>query len=656
MNNYHKTKRRDFFKWALATGFSTYLLDKGKSWAQNPPDPSNKADLILYNARIATQDDKRSFAEALAIKGNRFLAVGTEKEVMAYQRDNTRVINLNRRTVIPGLNDSHTHLIRGGLNYNMELRWDGVSSLADALRMLKEQARRTPAPQWVRVIGGWSEFQFVERRMPTLAEINAVSQDVPVFVLNLYNCALLNGAALRALGIDRNTTPPPDSVIEKDSNGNPTGMLIAKPNATILYTAIAQGPKLGREDRVNSSRQYMREMNRLGITSVIDAGGGGQNYPDDYQIIDRLHKERLMTVRVAYNLFTQNPGEEKADFQRWIEIANPGQGDDFYQLNGAGEMLVFSAADFEDFTEPRPDLDPKMERELTDVIKLLAANKWSFRLHATYNESISRFLNVFENANREIPFAGMHWILDHAETISERNIERVKALGGGIAIQHRMAFQGEYFIERYGLEAASHTPPIKKMIAMDVPLSGGTDATRVASYNPWVGLYWLVTGKTVGGTSLYPEANRLDRMDALRIYTTAAAWFSNQEGNKGAIVPGQLADLAVLSEDYFSVSEDRIKHLESVLTIVDGKPVYASAEFSNLSPPPLPVSPDWSPVKYFGGYHNDSKISFLSPSQCRQTSSASANFQSQQNLGLSSLSIPGSLSRFWGGLACACCY
>ncbi len=652
MNYYHKLQRRDFFKLALAAGFSTYLLHGCQSGGENPADTNQKADLILNNARIATQDDQRSFAEAVAIKDNRFLAVGTEKEVMAYQGDNTKVIDLNRRTVIPGLNDSHTHLIRGGLNYNMELRWDGVPSLADALRMLKEQAQRTPAPQWVRVIGGWSEFQFAERRMPTIAEINAVSQDVPVFVLNLYNRALLNGAALKALGIDRNTRPPSGSVIEKDSKGNPTGMLIAKPNATILYAAIAQGPRLGLEDQINSSRHYMREMSRLGITSVIDAGGGGQNFPDDYQIIDRLHKEGLMTVRVAYNLFTQNPGKEKADFERWIAIANPGQGDDFYQLNGAGEMLVFSAADFEDFTEPRPDLNPQMEAELTEVIKLLAENKWPFRLHATYDQSISRFLNIFETVNQEVPFGEMHWILDHAETISDRNIERVKALGGGIAIQHRMAFQGESFLERYGSDATSNTPPIKKIMAMDVPISGGTDGTRVASYNPWVGLYWLVSGKTVGGTSIYPEANRLDRMDALRLYSTAGAWFSNQEGNKGAIVPGQLADLAVLSEDYFSVPEERIKHLESVLTIVDGKPVYATAEFSELSPPPLPVSPDWSPVKYFGGYHNDSKISFSYPTS-PLSNWGRGHSRNQQNL---HLSTPGSLSKFWGGLACACCY
>ena len=295
-----------------------------------------------------------------------------------------------------------------------------------------------------------------------------------------------------------------------------------------------------------------------------------------------------------------------------------------------------------------------MEGQLTAVIRLLAENQWPFRLHATYDESITRFLDIFEQVNRDVPFDGMHWILDHAETIGDRNIERVKALGGGIAIQHRMAYQGEYFVERYGFEAAKRTPPIEKILAADVPLASGTDGTRVASYNPWVGLYWLVSGKTVGGTALYSEDNRLDRMEALGLYTAAAAWFSNQEGNKGAIVPGQLADLAVLSEDYFSVPEERIKHLESVLTIVDGKPVYGSAEFSNFSPPPLPVSPNWSPVNYYGGYHNDSGISYTSLSGTTSLVKPSPS-RKQANHNLSPLSVAGGLSHVWGGLACACC-
>ncbi len=560
------------------------------------------ADVIIMNGRIATQDERRSFASAAAIKDGRFIAVGSDKDVMAHRGEKTQIIDVQGRTVIPGLNDSHMHPIRGGLNYNMELRWDGVPSLADALRLLKEQAARTPPPQWVRVVGGWTEFQFAERRMPTLDEINTVAPDTPVFVLHLYDRALLNAAALRAVGYTKDTPEPPGGEIRRDHAGNPTGLLIARPNAMILYSTLAKGPKLAREDQLNSTRLFMSELNRFGVTSAIDAGGGFQNYPDDYEVINELHRSGELSVRLAYNLFTQKPKEELKDFQRWTKMTRPGEGDDFYRVNGAGEMLVFSAADFEDFLQPRPEMPPVMEEELKGVIRHLAENRWPFRLHATYDETITHALNVYEAVNREAPFDGLHWFFDHCETISDRNIERVKALGGGIAVQNRMAFQGEYFVARYGRQQAERTPPIGRMLALGVPVGAGTDATRVSSYNPFLSLYWLVTGNTVGGLNLYPEQNRLDRMEALRLYTVGSSWFSTEEGKKGSIAPGQLADLAVLSADYFSISDEDIKRLESVLTLVGGKVVYAAREFSKLAPPPLPASPDWSPVKYYGGY------------------------------------------------------
>jgi predicted amidohydrolase YtcJ len=559
-------------------------------------------DVILHNARIAT-NRAPSFVEAVAIEGGKFVAAGTSDEILRQRGPATLVIDAGGRTVIPGLNDSHLHLIRGGLNYNLELRWDGVPSLGDALRMLREQTARTPPPQWVRIVGGWTEFQFAERRMPTLDEINAVSPDTPAFILHLYDRAILNRAALRAVGYTRDTPDPPGAEIQRDKSGNPTGLLIARPNAGLLYATLAKGPKLTPEDQANSTRHFMRELNRLGVTSVIDAGGGFQNYPEDYGVIEELHRRGEMTVRVAYNLFTQHPKGEYDDFAKWVTMTRPGAGSDFYRMNGAGEMLTFSAADFEDFLEPRPDLPPSLEGELTRVVRLLAENRWPFRLHATYDESITRFLDVFEAVSRDVPFAGLRWFFDHAETISERNLERVKALGGGIAVQHRMAFQGEYFIDRYGRQAAEQSPPIRKMLAMGVPVGAGTDATRVASYNPFVSLYWLVSGKTVGGTALYPEANRLDRAEALRRYTLGSAWFSEEEDKKGSVEVGKLADLAVLSADYFSVPEEEIKSIESVLTVIGGKVVYGAGEFERLAPPPLPVSPGWSPVGVYGGYH-----------------------------------------------------
>ncbi len=560
-------------------------------------------EVILYNGAVTTLEQGDPQVSAVAISDGRITAIGGA-ELLDSADDASKRIDLKGRRVIPGLNDSHIHVIRGGLNYNMELRWDGVRSLAQALQMLREQARRTPAPQWVRVIGGWTEFQFAERRMPTLEEINRAAPDTPVFVLHLYDRAILNAAALRALGYDRSTPSPPAGEIQRDKQGNPTGLLIARPNAAILYASLAKGPKLSFEDQVNSSRHFMRELNRLGLTSAIDAGGGFQNYPDDYRVVEKLAASGDLTLRIAYNLFTQRPKGEFEDFANWVKLASPGQGDDFYRLNGAGEMLVFSAADFEDFLEPRPELPQPMERELSRVIRLLAEHHWPFRLHATYDESISRFLDVFEGVNREVPFNGLRWFFDHAETITQRNLERVKALGGGIAIQDRMAFQGEYFRERYGREAAENSPPFRRMLEMGIPVGAGTDATRVASYNPWVSLYWLVAGRTVGKMLLYPEANRLDRLAALRLYTVGSSWFSGEDEKKGRLVPGQLADLAVLSADYLTVAEEEIRAIESVLTMVGGKIVYGASDFGNLAPPPLPVSPDWSPVAENGGYHN----------------------------------------------------
>jgi predicted amidohydrolase YtcJ len=564
------------------------------------------AETIIHNAKIAT-NQVPSFVEAVAISDGKISAAGKNEDILRLREAGmTQVIDANRRTVIPGLNDSHIHPIRGGLNYNMELRWDGVPSLADALRMLKEQAARTPAPQWVRVVGGWTEFQFVERRLPTLDEINEAAPDTPVFVLHLYDRAMLNAAALRAVGYDKGAPEFPAGEVQRDSRGKPTGLLVAKPNANILYSTLARGPKLSREDQLNSSRLFFRELNRFGLTSAIDAGGGFQNYPDDYGVVNELHRNEELSIRLAYNLFTQKPKQELSDFQNWSKVTKPGEGDDFYHVNGAGEMLVYSAADFEDFLVPRPDMLPVMENELKAVVRHLVENRWPFRLHATYNETIERALNVYEEVNREVPFDGLHWFFDHCETITDRNIERVKALGGGIAIQNRMAFQGEYFVERYGAQEAKRTPPIRRMLELGVPVGAGTDATRVSSYNPFLSLYWLVTGKTIGGLGLYPAENRFDRAKALKLYTVGSSWFSTEDGKKGALGPGQLADLAVLSADYFSVPEEEIKQLESVLTVVGGKIVYATAEFSKLAPPALPVSPDWSPVKQYGGYAKSS--------------------------------------------------
>lgn len=618
---------------------------------------SNEPDLILHNGRISTLDKAKPGATALAIKDGKIAAVGEGAQIVPLAGAATQVIDLGGRRVIPGLNDSHLHLIRGGLHYNLELRWENVPSLADALRMLKAQADRTPAPQWVRVVGGWSEFQFAERRWPTLAQINAAAPETPVFILHLYSHALLNAAALRTLGIDRNTPNPPGGEIQRDARGEPTGLLIARPSALILYSTLAQGPALPVEEQMNSTRHFMRELNRLGVTSVIDAGGGGQRFPEDYAVIERLHDAGQLTVRIAYNLFAQKAGEERSDYERWISMVEAGAGDDLLRVNGAGENLTWSAADFENFLEPRPELAPIMEAELETIIELLAVNEWPFRIHATYDETIERFLTVFERVNARQPF-NARFTIDHAETVSERNMERIKALGGGIAIQHRMAFQGEYFVARYGARAAQATPPITRMLEMALPVGAGTDATRVASYDPWVGLYWLTTGKTLGGLRLYPHDNTLDREAALRLWTEGSAWFSGEENVKGRLAPGSYADIAVLSADYFSIPLEEIRGITSVLTLVGGRIVHAAGAFDGLAPPLPPASPDWSPASTFASPAARRSQDGVSPPLARAChdgcqSACGLHGHGHQIAWASPLPISDKRA-FWGALGCSC--
>jgi predicted amidohydrolase YtcJ len=559
--------------------------------------------------------------------------------------------------VLPGLVDNHLHIIRGGLNFNMELRWDGVRSLAVAMAMLKAQVAITPPPQWVRVVGGFTEHQFAEKRLPTIEELNEAAPDTPVFILHLYDRALLNAAALRAVGYSKDTPQPPGGEIIRDASGNPTGLLLAKPNAGILYATLAKGPKLPFDYQVNSTRHFLRELNRLGVTGAIDAGGGFQNYPEDYAVIQKLADENQLTIRIAYNLFTQKPKQEKDDFLNWTKTSAYKQGTDFFRHNGAGEMLVFSAADFEDFRQPRPDMPAEMEADLEEVVRILAQNRWPWRLHATYDETISRALDVFEKVNQDIPLEGLHWFFDHAETISERSIDRIAALGGGIAVQHRMAYQGEYFVERYGFGAAEATPPIARMLEKGVKTSAGTDATRVASYNPWVSLAWMVTGKTIGGLGLYPRRNCLDRETALRMWTENVTWFSNEEGRKGRIEIGQLADLIVPDRDYFACAEADIADTTSDLTIVGGRIVYAAGGFAPFDSPPPPAMPDWSPVRRFGGYGAWQERTRTGPSVFAQRCScdSACGIHGHDHARSWSASLPVSdLRGFWGALGCAC--
>jgi hypothetical protein len=597
-----KITRRDAAKGAAALGLVTWLSPKG--FAQQGGDM--QISTVLVNGKFTTFDAANPAPEAVAIRGDRFLAVGGEKEVRSAAGPDARVIDLKGRRVIPGLNDSHTHTVREGLQYSLELRWDGVPTFKEAMERLRVMVAKTPPGHWVRVVGGFSPAQFTdEPRMPTLDEINAIAPNTPVYILFVYTSAIVNRAALRALNITKDTPDNrwPAAKLERDSAGNPTGLLMANPAPVVLYATLFDAPRLNFDDALVSTRHFMREQNRLGVTSTLDCGGGFQNWPDDYEVIRELNRRGELTVRIGASTFIQRPGKELEDFTKWTSEYKAGEGDEWFRLIGGGEMLVLSAYDYEIFSGPRVTPSPKAEAELEAVLRVMVKNNWPFRFHATYGETISRHLDVIEKVHRDMPVNGLRWIVDHGETMNERDIERVAAMGGGVAIQNRIAFQEKEFLSRYGQKAAEDAPPIKKMLAAGVPVGAGTDMSRVSSYSPWLCLEWLVTGKGVGGAQLLGASTKLDRETALRLWTDNA-WFSNEEKIRGRIAPGLLADLAVLSADYFTVPDAEIRNLESVLTMAGGKVAWGADEFKPLMPDLPPLKPDWSPVNSFGGVYS----------------------------------------------------
>jgi predicted amidohydrolase YtcJ len=606
-NNAVNLGRRDFLKDAVAATAglgSISILGCATSTMQSGP-----ADTIITNAKIATLDKRRPTANAIAIRGETIAAVGSAAEMEALRGPNTQVIDAGGRTLIPGINDGHTHFIRGGLTYTNEVRWDGVPSLAEGMRRVREQARRTPAPHWVQVIGGWTWAQFSEKRFPTLDEINGATGDTPCMIMHLYDRAWLNRAAIRALGWTKDTPNMFGGLIEHDASGNPTGLVTSTTSLASLVSVWLRIPRLSPEDQILSTRHFMREHNRLGVTSVVDAGGGGQNYPDNYAAIAKLAADGQMTLRIGYTLFAQAPGKELDNYTAWTKMVKVGQGTDYYRMIGAGEYILYQAGDVanfaKDYVVPPAGV---MEKNLNAVVKLIAAQGWPFRQHTSFDASASRVLYVLEDVNREMPLKNLRWGLDHCETLQPKTLERLAALGGSIDIQNRMSLDGEAFLKKYGAQAAADAPPIARIREMGIPLACGTDANRATSYNPWIGLHWLITGKTLGGTKLQGDRNLLDRTEALRLYTAGSAWISGEENKKGTLEAGKFADFAVLSADYFSVEVDDIRNIESVMTVVGGKVVYGAGPYSRLSPPLPAVSQDWLPVREYGEYYKQAAL------------------------------------------------
>jgi predicted amidohydrolase YtcJ len=570
------------------------------------------ADLIVHNARIFTGNFAQPEASALAVKRGRIYVVGADAEVLSHKDSHTRVIDSKGRRLIPGIIDAHTHILNEG-GYNYTLRWDGVPTLRRALAMLSEQAKRTPEGHWVKVIGGWSPYQFEENRFPTLAELRKAVPNRPLIVQYAYNRAFLNPLAMDAFGVGTDKFPKiPDTEFEKDGKGRYTGVVHGY---TFLFIALeTMVPQLSFDEEVSSLVQTIHSVNRFGVTSIVDNGTGFRGYPKALPTVNALARDNRLNIRMPFVdiQFDQGPSFNMVDAQvtAITKTAPIAAGDNLHpqlahghEYRGIGELLSADVHDHENFDRPAVIIPPEKMRELVerDVAKLVQ-RRIPFREHISYDENITPFLDALEKLNQKMPLDGLRWSLEHAETISPANIARVKALGGGIALDAKMAMHADGFIKTYGREKALLTPRLRELVDSGIPLAMTTDAFRASSFNPWVGISWMVSGKSVSGSEVLAKDNRLSREEALRLFTRSPAWFMDAESELGMIAPGYLADFVLLDRDYFAVPESEIESVSSVMTVMDGRVVYGAQDYQSLSPVLPDILPVWSPIKYFGGY------------------------------------------------------
>jgi len=522
------------------------------------------ADTVLVNGRIATLDAKSTVAEALAIRDGRIVALGAFARVKPLIAKSTRVIDLHGRTVVPGLIDSHMHAIRAALSFSTEVNWIGTKSIPEALARLAEGAKNAKPGGWLIVAGGWTPEQFAEKRRPTQAELAAAGGNHPVYIQLFYGWAMLNPKGFEALGIKEDKDVPPAGKLDRDAGGNLTGGISGNtPTITALFARL---PKPSFDEQVEGTKKFFSELNRLGLTGVIDPGGFGMA-PPDYQALFRIWREGQLSLRVAYTIFAQGRGKELEDYQTLTQLLPMGFGDGMLRFNGIGENVAWGV-----YNNDNP---PEGAREqFYEICKWAASRKMSLNIHWHNDKSVGLVLDIFERVNREHPIGELRWTLVHLEDASEPTLKRMKSLGVGWALQDAGYFEGEEQLKAKGAEALKRMPRMNSALYLGVHVGAGTDAHRVMSYNPWVALRWMLDGKTVGGAALRGPEETPTRENALRMYTQGSAWFAFAEKERGSLEVGKLADLAVLTKDYFTVPVEQIGEIEAVMTVVGGRVVY----------------------------------------------------------------------------------
>ncbi len=519
-------------------------------------------DIVLVNGKVVTVDDRFSVREAVAIREDRFLAVGTSAEIRALAGPSTRVIDLGGRTVLPGLVDSHNHMLRAGFRWPQEVRLDEAESVEQILAAIRDQAAKVKPGEWILTLGGWHESQLKERRMPTRAELDQAAPNNPVLLHMLLAAGVVNTPAMNALGITAQMPIPPNTTLEKGPDGQPTGVFRGAPLVVALKAKL---PPVPFEQKVQGLRAVMRDFNVMGVTSTVEPIGGEMT-DRDYEPAFELWRRKQMTVRMGLNIVVK----DLEGARRWIQ-ALPGRfGDDWLKILGLGEVVI--QAMWDQSVAAQWPISRETLADFQKVVAEAAQKGITLHLHATLESTLDTMLNVFEEIQRQTPLNDLRLVFAHGEHVTPAQIERMKRLGMGITMQDRQVIQGDIMKRLWG-ESMAGKPPLKTAYQSGIPMGGGTDGTIVAPNSPFISLWWMVTGKMLRG-DVARTREHLTREEALRVYTRGSAWIAHMEERIGSIEPGKLADLIVLTDDYLTVPEDRIRKIRSVLTIVGGKVVY----------------------------------------------------------------------------------
>ncbi len=538
------------------------FLAASRGHAQQPA-----ADLILTNGKIVTVDDRFTIAQAVAIKGQRIIAVGRNADIGKQAGKDTKVIDLKGRTVIPGLIDNHAHFIRVAEHWHQEMRLDGVTSRKQALKMLAERVRAARPGDWIVTLGGWSEEQFTdEPRGFPLEELDRIAPNNPVVLQAVYIHSYLNTAALKAAKIDENTPNPPGGKIEKDANGKPTGII--RDAGGVAFVA-AKIPLPDREKWIENTRKLVADLNAMGLTAWLDAGGRGMS-AEHYESYKVLAERGELNARAFWTTIRQPATPEQVE-KVLAEILQqkPFQGNDYFDNVGWGETVYAPVTT--QLLRAESNTKPEDLAQMRRIALALAERGLYVNSHVEMTAAIDAFLNEYEAINKERPIKGLRWSFSHLDQINEAELERMKKLGMSAQIHSRPLIQGALMHKAHG-DKAWEMPPFRRVQDSGIHWGLGSDATAVTTSNPFYTLGFVVTGKMIGGAKVNRQT--ITREQALIAHTRSNAYILFQEGNLGSLASGKYADMLVLDRDYLTVPADAIKDLKPVMTIVGGKIVY----------------------------------------------------------------------------------